>query len=126
MARDGFRFCQMNLNLWHSSCCYDIRGARRGEERRVKLDLYTNEKSRIACEILTYLAEHPDSSDTLEGILEWWLLERKIKYQVRSVKEALAELVTKGLVLEYKGRNAHTYYRLNRRKHKEIQALLKQ
>jgi len=31
-------------------------------------------------EILAYLADHPDAQDTLAGIFEWWLLERKITY----------------------------------------------
>ncbi len=96
------------------------------EEWPVKRDLPSEEKSEIIYEILAYLVDHPDSGDTLEGIVEWWLLERKIKRQTANVKEALTELVTKGWVLEYKGRDARTYYRLNRRKHEEIQALLKQ
>lgn len=62
----------------------------------------------------------------LEGIVEWWLLERKIKRQTANVKEALAELVAKGLVLEYKGVDSQTHYRINQDKYGEIQALLKQ
>jgi hypothetical protein len=58
--------------------------------------------------------------------VQWWLLERKIKSQTAQVKEALAELVSKGLVLENKGRDARTHSRINRRKRVEIQALLKQ
>lgn len=98
----------------------------RGEVGRVKSDLCTNENSPIAYEILTYLAEHPDSSDTIEGIMEWWLLERKIEYQTGKVKEALAELVAKGLILENKGADARIHYRINRHKHGEIQEFLKQ
>jgi len=75
---------------------------------------------------LTYLAEHPDSNDTLEGIVEWWLMERRIQYAIAKVKDALSELVAEGFVLENKGRDARTHYRINRRKHGEIQTLLKQ
>jgi len=92
----------------------------------VKADLHQVEKSELVYEILTYLAEHPDSSDTLEGIVEWWLLERRIQYAIAKVKDALAELVAKGLVLENKGRDARTHYRINRHKRAEIQGLLKQ
>jgi DNA-binding PadR family transcriptional regulator len=92
----------------------------------VKRDLCATKESQIGYEILAYLADHPDSGDTLEGIVEWWLLERKIKRQTANVREALTELVAKGWVLEYKGRDARTYYRLNRRKHEEIRALLRQ
>ena len=98
----------------------------RGEVRRVKLDLCATEKSQIGYEILAYLADHPSSGDTLEGIAEWWLLERKIKHQIANVKEAIAELVTKGLVVEYKGSDARTHYRINQDKYKEIQAFLRQ
>ena len=80
-----------------------------------------------ACnEILAYLVEHPEARDTLEGILEWWLLERKIKRQKDQVKEALTELVARGLVLEHKGGNSQTQYRINQSKYKEIQKLFKQ
>ena len=92
----------------------------------MKADLYQVEKSGLVYEILTYLAEHPDSRDTLEGIVQWWLLERRIEQQIAVVKEALAKLVAKGLVLENKGRDGRIHYRINGRKHGEIQALLKQ
>lgn len=82
-------------------------------------------KLQIASEILAYLAEHPGAQDTVEGIVEWWLLEQKIKRHTAQVKEALAELVTQGLVLEHKGRDARIHYRMNRRKTEEIRALLK-
>jgi predicted transcriptional regulator len=83
------------------------------------------EKSQTAYEILAYLAEHPDAQDTLEGIMEWWLLEQEIRRETAKVKEALAELVAKGLVLERKGKGARIYYRVNRRKSKEIRTILK-
>ena len=84
------------------------------------------EKSQISHEILAYLVEHPEARDTLEGILEWWLLERKIKRQKDQVRKALPELVDRGLVLEHKGGNSQTHYRINQSKYKEIQELFKQ
>lgn len=92
----------------------------------MKTDLWKTENSHIVHEILTYLAEHPDSSDTLDGIVQWWLLERRIEHQIAKVKEALAELVNDKLVLEYQAKDARVHYRLNQQKHEEIQALLKQ
>lgn len=83
-------------------------------------------KSQIAYEILAYLVENPGAQDTVEGIVEWWLLEQQIKRQTAKVKEALAELVSKGLILQHKGKDLRTHYRINRRKSKEIQALLRQ
>ena len=43
--------------------------------------LLINDESKIGNEILAYLVDHPKTQDTLEGIVEWWLLERAIKYQ---------------------------------------------
>ncbi len=82
--------------------------------------------SQIECEILVYLAEHPEAEDTLEGIVGWWLLERRIKRQTAKVKEALDKLVAKGLVLERKGRDSQVRYRTNQRRLGEIRALLKE
>lgn len=78
----------------------------------------------IAYELLEYLVENPDAQDTLEGIVEWWLFEQTIKQQTALVQMALTELVGMGVVLERKGKDARTYYKLNRRKLKEIRALL--
>jgi predicted transcriptional regulator len=86
----------------------------------------TDTISQIAAAILAYLAEHPKAQDTLEGIVEWWLLEQEIKRRTAMVQEALAELLTKGLVVERKGRDGRMHYRLNRHKRQEIAALLKQ
>jgi hypothetical protein len=68
--------------------------------------------------------DHPEAQDTLEGVVEWWLLERKIKNQTDLAKEALAELVSKGLVLELESGDSRIHYRMNPRKSEEIQALL--
>jgi hypothetical protein len=57
--------------------------------------------------------------------VEWWLLERQIKFQTARVKEALSELVAKGFILEHKGLNSQTHYRINQSKYKEIQVLFK-
>jgi len=91
----------------------------------VKPERRTVGRSQIVHEILAYLAEHPDAHDTLEGIAEWWLLEQEIKRRTAQVKEALAELVAQGLVLERRGRDSRIHYQVNRQKFGEIQTLLK-
>ncbi len=85
----------------------------------VTIDVHRPEKEEIVREILSYLSEHPDAQDTLEGIIQWWLLERKIKYQKGLVQEALAELVAKGSVDKHKGMDSRSYYQINRGKRKE-------
>ena len=84
------------------------------------------ESSHIGDEILAYLYEHPDSSDTVEGITQWWLLECKIECQSAKVKKALNELVENEYVIEDKKRNSQIHYRLNQQKEREIQAILNQ
>jgi DNA-binding transcriptional regulator PaaX len=77
---------------------------------------------QIADDILAYLAQNPDAQDTLKGISEWWLSEQTGKPNTALVEEALARLVSGGLVVEREG--AQTYYKVNRRRLKEIKELL--
>lgn len=72
--------------------------------------------------ILSYLVEHPDAGDTLDGIVEWWLLHQKIRFETRIVSQAVAELVAQGLIVEQKGPDARIMYRVNR-KADNIQAM---
>jgi hypothetical protein len=73
---------------------------------------------------LSYLAEHPQSQDTLEGVTQWWLLEQEIKKQMEKAQAALDELIAKGLVLARRGKDGRTHYHVNRRRLKEIQIAL--
>ena len=79
----------------------------------------------IAHEILIYLTEHPNAQDTMEGIVQWWLLEREILRSASKVQTALAELIAQGLVLERESLDKRTLYRINRRRSAAIRALLK-
>lgn len=91
----------------------------------MKGDLCLPSKAQIAHEILAYLAEHPDSQDTLDGIVHWWLLERKIKYHRDLVEEALAQLTAEGFIEERLGANKRRLYVLSRQRINEIIAFLK-
>ena len=84
------------------------------------------QKPEIAREILAYLIDHPEAQDTLDGVVQWWLLEREIKYQIDKVREALIELVGKGLVLERKDGRMRNHYGVNPHKVEEIRSMLKQ
>jgi len=92
----------------------------------VNNDLLITDKSQIGNKILAYLVENPKAQDTLEGIVEWWLLEREIKFETARVKEALADLVARGLIIEKKRSNSQIHYRINPGMFKEIQELFKQ
>lgn len=73
-----------------------------------------------------YLIDNPDAQDTLEGIVEWWLLEKSIERGTVTVKEALAKLVDRSLILERVGSDLRLRYSINGDKLEEISALLAQ
>jgi Fe2+ or Zn2+ uptake regulation protein len=74
-----------------------------------------DEPSRVAQAILEYLRKHPDAQDTLAGIAEWWLPQDDINNRAATVKEALDELVSAGLISEHEGKDAQTSYRITKR-----------
>jgi len=83
------------------------------------------EKPEIARQILAYLAEHPDARDTLDGIAQWWLLERHIVEGTSAVKEALADLVSEGWIIAHESLDSRVHYQVEPSRHKEIQNLLR-
>ncbi len=76
--------------------------------------------SRVAEQILGYFVEHPDAQDTLEGVVQWWLLHQRIRSAVSEVEAALDELVGKGFVVERTGGDSRVRYAINRRRLQEI------
>src|SRR5262249_44199861 len=94
------------------------------EERLVKRSVRKAGPTQIAKDVLSYLVEHPQAQDTLEGITHWWLLEQEILQRTAEVQSALAELVEKGLVMERRGEDGRVHYRINQEKSEEIRALL--
>jgi hypothetical protein len=83
-----------------------------------------DEKVGTAYRILDYVAKNPNAQDTLEGIVEWWLLDRYTAVNIARVKKALEELVSAGLMLERRGKGSRIYYKINSRRVKEISRLL--
>jgi hypothetical protein len=81
-------------------------------------------KSKITRGILTYLTRHPAAQDTLEGVMEWWLLEQEIVNQTATVKDALADLMNEGLILERKGKDTQTRFCVNPRRARQISRML--
>ena len=79
----------------------------------------------MAHQILAYLHANPDAQDTLEGIIEWWLLDQNIKRQSERVKQALAQLTARGLIVARMGTDSRVHYGIDRSKRDEIESLLK-
>jgi DNA-binding MarR family transcriptional regulator len=74
------------------------------------------EHREVSYYILDYLSDNPDAGDTLEGIVEWWLLTQCIKFETRTVSEAVATLVAEGLIVEQKGLDSRSIYRIKQTK----------
>ena len=54
--------------------------------------------ARLSEEILSYLGAHPQAADTVDGIVGWWLPRQRHDEAVDRVKDALDDLVARGLV----------------------------
>lgn len=88
-----------------------------------------NRDQREACyHILAYLVDNPDAGDTFEGIVEWWLLHQRIKFETRTVSDAVAVLVANGMIVEESGPDSRVIYRVRRGAHnfQNIQTMLDQ
>jgi hypothetical protein len=80
-----------------------------------------NDPSRsLADQVLAYLVQHPQAQDTMEGVVEWWLLEQGIHYGIGEVEAALSDLVQTDYLVARQCRDGRTYYGLNRAKEREI------
>ena len=78
----------------------------------------------LADEILKYLVRHPQAQDTVEGIVEWWLMEQRIVNTSAEVKVALAELTELRFLEKCQGMDGRTSYRLNPRNERQIGEML--
>lgn len=93
-------------------------------ERAVE-DRNEEKVTRVAFDILAYLARHPEAKDGLEGIAGWWILEQHIVNQTAIVRDAVETLVRRGwLVAEKKG-GTGWIYGINPDKTAEIRELLR-
>jgi len=82
-------------------------------------------RNPVAADVLTYLLAHSEAEDTIEGIVDWWLLEEKIKHRKKEVQAVLDELVARALITTRKSEDSRVRYRINERKVSEIRELLK-
>jgi hypothetical protein len=66
-----------------------------------------------APEILDYLARHPEAQDTIEGILQWWILDACIRRWTPKISEAVAQLVEKGYLEQKNCADGRVVYHLS-------------
>ncbi len=79
----------------------------------------------IAIQILSYLAAHPAAQDTVEGIAEWCLLEKRIRRPSTQVRRAVEQLQAEGLLAARTGTDGRARYRLNPRKRRTVALMLR-
>ena len=80
----------------------------------------------IANKVLAYLLEHPQAQDTMEGIVEWWLLEQRIRCAIADVEAALSDLVKNDFLITHQRADGRISYGLNREKERKIRRYLKE
>ena len=95
---------------------------RRGGNTHVKSSGRT--KARMRADVLAYLVVNPSAQDTVEGIVEWWLLDRHVARETAGIQDVLDDLVAHGFVLPRRAADGRTHYRINGDKREEIETLL--
>ena len=85
-----------------------------------------DETQKTSHRILAYLMDNPEAQDTLEGIVDWWLLQQDIKRNVALIRKTVDGLIHKGFLLERQGTGSTKYYQVNRERLPEISALIQQ
>lgn len=93
------------------------------QSTKVNRSANKNDRS-LADEVLSYLCQHPEAQDTVEGIAEWWLLEQSVRHSVADVTAALAEFVAKELISARQGTDGRIHYRVDPKRHREIRRRL--
>jgi Fe2+ or Zn2+ uptake regulation protein len=71
----------------------------------------TEDDDAVAESVLSYLAEHPQAMDTLEGIAEWWIAREQVRVNVTTLGRVVRRLTEIG-VLEEIVAGDQTRYRL--------------
>jgi hypothetical protein len=66
----------------------------------------------IAAEIMEYLQKRPMASDSLEGVMHWWLMQQSIMKNKNLVEQALEQLAEQGKVSKNINPNRETFYSL--------------
>jgi hypothetical protein len=65
----------------------------------------------VSREILAYLDAHPDAADSLEGVVQWWIVQPRFLRGLSAVGKALERLVEEGEVERVRGPDGRPLYR---------------
>ncbi len=76
-------------------------------------DLIGDDVLAIADRIVSYLATHQHSADTLEGIVKWWLLRQRLEEETAKVQRAVDKLCEDGVLKGISVQGGSTVYMMN-------------
>jgi len=65
---------------------------------------------KLAEEISNYLQAHPDATDTLEGVITWWLTRQRYMQATAEIQCALEYLESRGIVKKIRTPGGGTVY----------------
>ncbi len=68
-----------------------------------------------APEILDYLARRPDAQDTIDGILNWWVLDAYIRNWAPKIAKTVAQLVEQGFLEQKRSADGNVFYHVSTR-----------
>jgi hypothetical protein len=68
-----------------------------------------------ASEILDYLARQPEAEDTIEGIIQWWVLDSCIRNWAPKIEKTVANLVEQGFLEKKPSRDGRIFYHISPR-----------
>lgn len=73
---------------------------------------------------MSYLLHNPDAQDTLEGIAQWWLLERCLEPRLVEIRQAVEDLTEQGLLVARGGHGQPQRFQIHRDRLAEIRRVL--
>jgi hypothetical protein len=68
----------------------------------------------IAAEIRAYLQAHPDAADTLDGIVQWWIVHQRFLRGIQATERALERLVAENQVERIRTADGRVVFRAAR------------
>jgi hypothetical protein len=68
-----------------------------------------------APEILDYLARQPEAQDTIEGIVQWWVLDSCIRNWTPKIEKTVAKLLEQGFLTKRPSSDGRIFYHVSPR-----------
>ena len=75
-------------------------------------------------EVLSFFVRHPRCADSVEGVTRWRVRQEALRFTIEEVREALAWLAGRGVLLHEDVPGVPTLFRLNQAKTREAKQLL--